>query len=74
MITYHTSLALSISTSEMINQLFVTLKKSVPAWQEKYINSNAHQNIDNMNDLANYYTNLENQEKKEQGIHEGHNK
>jgi hypothetical protein len=47
------------------DQLFVTLKKCVPAWQKKYTDSNARKNIDNVNDLANYYSNLENQEKKE---------
>jgi hypothetical protein len=47
------------------HQLFVTLKKCVPAWQKKYTDSNACKNIDNINDLADYYGNLENQEKKE---------
>jgi hypothetical protein len=47
------------------DQLFVTLKKCVPAWQKKYTDSNARKNIDNVNDLANYYGDLENQEKKE---------
>jgi hypothetical protein len=47
------------------DQLFVTLKKCVPAWQEKYTDSNARKNIDNVNDLADCYGNLENQEKKE---------
>jgi hypothetical protein len=47
------------------DQLFVTLKKCVPAWQKKYTDSNACKNIDNVNDLADYYGNLENQEKKE---------
>jgi hypothetical protein len=47
------------------DQLFVTLKKCVPAWQQKYTDSNARKNIDNVNDLADYYGNLENQEKKE---------
>jgi hypothetical protein len=46
------------------NQLFVTLKKCVPAWQKKYTDSNARKNID-VNDLADYYGDLENQEKKE---------
>jgi hypothetical protein len=45
----------------------VTLKKCVPAWQKKYTDSNACKNIDKVNDLANYYSDLENQEKK------GHN-
>ncbi len=45
--------------------LFVTLKKCVPAWQKKYTDSNACKNIDNVNDLADYYGDLENQEKKE---------
>jgi hypothetical protein len=43
----------------------VTLKKCVPAWQKKYIESNACKNIDNINDLANYYGNQQNQEKKD---------
>jgi hypothetical protein len=44
----------------------MTLKKCVPAWQKKHTDSNAHKNIDNINDLANYYYgHLENQEKKE---------
>jgi hypothetical protein len=43
------------------NQLFVTLKKCVPAWQKKYADSNAHKNIDNINNLADYYGHLENQ-------------
>jgi hypothetical protein len=47
------------------DELFVTLKKHVPAWQKKDTDSNAHKNIDNINDLANYYSDLENQEKKE---------
>jgi hypothetical protein len=47
------------------DQLFVTLKKCVPAWQKKYTDSNAHKNIDNVNDLADYYGDFENQEKKE---------
>jgi hypothetical protein len=47
------------------DQLFVTLKKCVPAWQKKYTDSNARKNIDNVNDLVNYYGDLENQEKKE---------
>ncbi len=47
------------------NQLFVTLKKCVFAWQKKYTDSNACKNIDNINDLADYYGNPENQEKKE---------
>jgi hypothetical protein len=47
------------------DQLFVTLKKCVPAWQKKYTDSNACKNIDNVNDLADYYGDLENQEKKE---------
>jgi hypothetical protein len=47
------------------DQLFVTLKKCVPAWQKKYTDSNARKNIDNVNDLADYYGDLENQEKKE---------
>jgi hypothetical protein len=47
------------------DQLFVTLKKCVPAWQKKYTDSNACKIIDNVNDLAHYYGNLENQEKKE---------
>jgi hypothetical protein len=47
------------------DQLFVTLKKCVPAWQKKYTKSNTCKNIDNINDLANYYGNPENQEKKE---------
>jgi hypothetical protein len=47
------------------DQLFVTLKKCVPAWQKKCTDSNARKNIDNVNDLADYYGNLENQEKKE---------
>jgi hypothetical protein len=47
------------------DQLFVTLKKCIPAWQKKYTDSNARKNIDNVNDLAVYYGNLENQEKKE---------
>jgi hypothetical protein len=47
------------------DQLFVTLKKCVPAWQKKYTDSSARKNIDNVNDLANYYGNLENQKKKE---------
>jgi hypothetical protein len=47
------------------NQLFVMLKKCVPAWQKKYTDSNACKNIDNVNNLADYYGNLENQEKKE---------
>jgi hypothetical protein len=47
------------------DQLFVTLKKCVPAWQKKYTDSNARKNIDNVNDLADYCGNLENQEKKE---------
>jgi hypothetical protein len=47
------------------DQLFVTLKKCVPAWQKKYTDSNARKNIDNINNLANYYGDLENQEKKE---------
>jgi hypothetical protein len=46
------------------NQLFVTLKKCVPAWQKKYADSNAHKNIENINNLADYYGHLENQEKK----------
>jgi hypothetical protein len=56
------------------DQLFVTLKKSVPAWQKKYIDSNARRNIDNVNDLADYYNNLETQEKKEQRNREGRDK
>ncbi len=47
------------------DQLFVTLKKCVHAWQKNHTDSNAHKNIDNVNDLANYYGNLETQEKKE---------
>jgi hypothetical protein len=47
------------------DQLFMTLKKCVPAWQKKYTDSNARKNIDNVNDLADYYGDLENQEKKE---------
>jgi hypothetical protein len=47
------------------HQLFVTLKKCVPAWQKKYTDSNARKNIENVNDLADYYGDLENQEKKE---------
>jgi 5'-3' exonuclease len=47
------------------DQLFVTLKKCVPAWQKKYIDSNTRKNIENVNDLADYYSDLENQEKKE---------
>ncbi len=47
------------------DQLFMTHKKCVPAWQKKYTDSNAHKNIDNVNDLADYYGDLENQEKKE---------
>jgi hypothetical protein len=43
----------------------VTLKKCVPAWQKKYTNSNAGKKTDNVNNLADYYGNLENQEKKE---------
>jgi hypothetical protein len=34
------------------DQLFVTLKKCVPAWQKKCTDSNAHKNIGNVNDLA----------------------
>jgi hypothetical protein len=47
------------------DQFFVTLKKCVPAWQKKFTDSNAHKNMDNVNDLADYYGDLENQEKKE---------
>jgi hypothetical protein len=47
------------------DQLFVTLKKCVPAWQKKYTDSNAGKKTDNVNNLANFYGNLENQEKKE---------
>jgi hypothetical protein len=47
------------------DQLFMILKKCVPAWQKKYTDSNTCKNIDNINDLANYYGDLENQEKKE---------
>ncbi len=47
------------------DQLFVTLKKCVPAWQKKYTDRKACENIDNVNDLANSYSDLENQEKKE---------
>ena len=56
------------------DQLFVMLKKSVPAWQKKYVDSNARRNIANVNDLADYYSNLEMQEKKEQCNHEGRDK
>jgi hypothetical protein len=47
------------------DQRFVTLKKCVPAWQKKYTDRNACKNINNVNDLADYYGDLENQEKKE---------
>jgi hypothetical protein len=47
------------------DQLFVTLKKCVPAWQKKYTDSNARKKINNVNNLADYYGDLENQEKKE---------
>jgi hypothetical protein len=47
------------------DQLFVKLKRCVPAWQKKYTDSNTHKNIDNVNNLADYYGNLENQVKKE---------
>jgi hypothetical protein len=40
------------------DQLFVTLKKCVPAWEKKYTDSNARKKIDNVNDLANSYGNL----------------
>jgi hypothetical protein len=33
------------------DQLFVTLKKCVSAWQKKYTDSNARKNIDNVNVL-----------------------
>jgi len=56
------------------DQLFVTLKKSVPAWQKKYVDSNARRNIDNISDLADYYANLETQEKKEQRNRDGRDK
>jgi hypothetical protein len=36
----------------------------LPAWQKKYTDSNARKNIDSIN-VADYYGNLENQEKKE---------
>ncbi|NIV94233.1 hypothetical protein GWN42_15950, partial [candidate division KSB1 bacterium] len=41
------------------DQLFVTLKKCVPAWQKKYTESNARKNIEDINDLADYYADLE---------------
>ena len=72
MTTYHIPAPLNEWLSD--DQLFVTFKKSVPAWQKKYINSNACRNIGNANDLADYYNNLETQEKKEQHNHEGHDK
>jgi hypothetical protein len=62
MITYLNFQDLSINIWEMINALFVTLKKCVPAWQKKYTDSNACKNV---NDLADYYGDLENQENKE---------
>jgi hypothetical protein len=46
------------------DQLFVTLKKCVPTWQKKYTDSNTRKNIDNVNDLTDYFGDLENQEKK----------
>jgi hypothetical protein len=49
------------------DQLFVTLKKSD-------IDSNTRQNIDNVNDLADYYNNFKTQEKKEQRNREGRKK
>jgi hypothetical protein len=52
----------------------MTLKKSVLAWQKKYIDSNARRNIFNVNNLADYYNNLETQEKKEQRNREGREK
>jgi hypothetical protein len=45
------------------DELFVTLKKCVPAWQKNFTDSNACTNINNINDLADYYGDLENQEK-----------
>jgi hypothetical protein len=45
--------------------LFVTLKTCVPAWQKKYTDSNTRKNIDNINDLSDYYGDLENQKKNE---------
>jgi hypothetical protein len=41
---------------------FGTVKKCVPAWQKKYINSKAHKNIEYINDLADYCSDLENQQ------------
>ncbi len=44
---------------------FCDTQEMCPCFQREYTDSNAHKNIDNINDLANYYGNLENQEKKE---------
>jgi hypothetical protein len=42
--------------------IFSTLKKSVPAWHQTYIRSNARANIGTIDQLMEYYEALEEQE------------
>ena len=42
--------------------LFSTIKKSVPAWKQSFIEANAQTSVTDVNELMNYYESLEDQE------------
>jgi hypothetical protein len=54
--------------------LFSTLKKSVPAWKEKFINAKVRSSVQTISDLTDYYEELEETEEKVQARRDRQNR